>query len=185
MRKIVVFNMITIDGFFAGIDGNIDWHTVDDEFNTFAIEHTSEFGGLIFGRTTYQIFESFWPEALKDPNTSVDDRKVAQIIDETPKFVFSTTLKETTWKNTQLYHDIDPEEIRKWKEQDGKDLAIFGSGTIVQQFTKLGLIDEYRLMINPVVLGQGKPMFTEKLNLTLFNTRIFGNGNVLLYYNTK
>ncbi len=77
MRKIVVFNLISLDGYFAGEDGNIDWHNTDDEFNQFAIEQTSQFGGIIFGRTTYKMFEEYWPTALKDPKTSPDDRKIA------------------------------------------------------------------------------------------------------------
>lgn len=186
MRKIIVFNLVTVDGFFAGEDGNIDWHMVDDEFNAFAIEQTSEFGGIIFGRTTYELFESFWPQALKDPQTSDDDRKVAQIIDDVWKLVFSKTLQEVTWKNTQLYHEIDPEEIKRWKQYDGKDLAIFGSGTIVQQLANMDLIDEYRLLVNPIILGKGKPMFAgvKEQHLQLISTREFRNGNVLMTYRT-
>jgi dihydrofolate reductase len=185
MRKIVVFNLLSLDGYFAEEDGNIDWHQVDDEFNQFAIEQTASFGGIIFGKTTYKIFEDFWPQALKDPKTSPDDRKIAQTIDDIWKIVFSKSLKEVTWKNSKLYHEIDPEEIKKWKENDGKDLAIFGSGTIVQQFTNLSLVDEYRFLVNPIVLGKGKPMFAnlkEKLKLKLLDTRTFGNGNILLTY---
>ena len=96
--------------------------------------------------------------------------------------VFSTTLTETTWKDTKLYHKIDPEEVKSWKQWDGKDIAIFGSGSIVQQFAKLGLIDEYRILVNPVVLGKGKPLFTDYMKLNLADTRKFGNGNVLLTY---
>lgn len=193
MRKIVVFNLLSVDGYFAGDDGNIDWHQVDDEFNTFAVEQTSEFGGIIFGKTTYQLFESYWPQTLKDPQdlpagrqASDDDRKIAQMIDETWKLVFSKSLKEVTWKHAKLYHDIDPEEVKQWKQYDGKDLVIFGSGTIVQQFTNLDLIDEYRLLINPVILGKGKSMFADVNDmhkLKLVNTRAFKNGNVLLTYN--
>jgi dihydrofolate reductase len=184
MRKIIVFNLITLDGFYAGENDDISWHQVDDEFNKFAIEQTQEFGGLIFGKTTYKIFEDFWPVALKDPKTSPDDRKIAQIIDDMWKIVFSKTLKNVTWNNTKLYHDIDVKEVESWKKYDGKDLAIFGSGTIVQQFAKLGLIDEYRLMVNPVVLGKGKAMFNgvENLKLKLLKSHNFKNGNVLLYY---
>lgn len=185
MRKIVVFNLITIDGYFAGEDGDISWHNVDDEFNKFAIEQTQQFGGIIFGKTTYKIFEDFWQKALKDPKTSDDDRKIAQIIDDMWKIVFSKSLKEVAWKNSKLYDDIDPSEVKKWKEYQGPDLAIFGSGTIVQQFTNLGLVDEYRLLVNPLVLGKGKPMFAnmkDKVNLKLTNTRSFKNGNILLTY---
>ncbi len=184
MRKIVVFNLISLDGYFAGMNGDISWHNVDDEFNKFAIEQTSQFGGIIFGRTTYQLFEEFWPKALKDPKTSPDDQKIAQIIEDTWKLVFSKSIKKVTWKNSNLFHEIDSNEIKKWKEIDGKDLVIFGSGTIVQQFANLGLIDEYRLLVNPIILGSGKPMFKDvnETKLKLLKTRNFKNGNVLLYY---
>lgn len=188
MRKIIVFNLVSLDGYFAGTDGNIDWHHVDDEFDKFAIEQTASFGGLIFGKTTYKIFEEFWPKALKNPNTSDDDRKVAQIIDDIWKIVFSKSLKKVSWKNSKLYHEIDPKEIQKWKQYDGKDMAIFGSGTIVKQFADLGLIDEYRLLVNPVVLGNGKSFFKgvkKKLELQLTEARRFKNGNVLLTYVSK
>lgn len=185
MRKIIVFNLISLDGYFAGEDGNIDWHQVDDEFNKFAIEQTSQFGGIIFGKTTYELFESFWPQALIDPKTSDDDRKIAQIINDIWKIVFSKSMQETTWKNSQLYHEIDPEEIKKWKQYEGKDIVIFGSGTIVQQFTNLGLIDEYRLLVNPLILGRGKSLFANVKDmhaLKLVNTKQFTNGNILLTY---
>lgn len=184
MRKIVVFNLISIDGFFAGEDGNIDWHMVDDEFNEFAVEHTKEFGAIIFGKTTYQLFADFWPSAVNDPKMSPEDREIAKTIDDVEKIVFSKSLQEVTWKNSKLFHDIDSEEVKKWKEGDGKPMAIFGSGEIVQQFANLGLIDEYRLLVNPLILGKGKPMFkdVEMQKLKLLNTRTFGNGNVLLTY---
>lgn len=184
MRKIVVFNLISIDGYYAGADGNIDWHRVDDEFNKFAIEQTREFGTIIFGRTTYELFESYWPNALKDPTTSNDDRKVAQIIEEAKKIVFSKTLKEVSWNNSKLFKDINVEKINEWKRRVGKPAVIFGSGTIVQQFTKLGLIDEYRILFNPVILGKGKSMFEniDQSNLELINTRVFKNGNILATY---
>lgn len=184
MRKIVVFNLLSIDGFFAGEDGNIDWHMVDDEFNDFAVEHTKEFGTIIFGKTTYKLFEDFWPKAVDDPRMSPEDREIAKTIDDVEKIVFSKSLKEVTWKNSKLFHDIDPEEVKKWKSEEGKPMAIFGSGTIVQEFTRLGLVDEYRLLVNPIILGRGKPMFkdVDQVKLKLLNTRTFGNGNVMLTY---
>lgn len=185
MRKIVVFNLISLDGYFAGSEGDIDWHIVDNEFNKFAIEQTSQFGGIIFGRITYELFESYWPKALKDPKTSPDDLKIAQTIDDVWKIVCSRSLKDVTWKNSRVFQDINPEEIKRWKEMDGKDLVIFGSGTIVQQFTNLGIVDEYRLMVNPVILGKGKPMFKnvkDRQKLKLIKTRPFKSGNIFLYY---
>ncbi|HVZ67058.1 MAG TPA: dihydrofolate reductase family protein [Patescibacteria group bacterium] len=183
MRKIIVFNMVTVDGYFAGSDGNIDWHMVDSEFNDFAIKQTAEFGTLIFGKTTYDLMKSYWPTeaALKD------DPTVAKLMNETPKIVFSKSLKSATWENTVLMDEIDTNAIRKLKEEKDKDIAIFGSGEIVQQFANLDLIDEYRLMVNPVILGEGKLLFkgVKKTNLNLVNSRTFGNGNILLYYQPK
>ena len=185
-----MFNLISLDGYFAGIDGNIDWHQVDDEFNEFAIEQTESFGGIIFGKTTYKLFEDFWPKVLEtgkypDGKKAEDaDLKIAKIIDETWKFVYSKSLDNVTWKNTNLRSEINPEEVKGWKQYDGKDMVIFGSGTIVQQFTNLGLIDEYRFIVVPVILGQGKPLFKDvkETKLKLLSERKFRNGNVLLVY---
>lgn len=184
MRKIIVFNLVSVDGYFAGPNGEIDWHNVDDEFNKFAVEQTAKFGAIIFGRVTYQLFEDFWPKALKDPKTSKDDLIIAKNIDEIEKIVFSKTLKKVTWNNSKLFNRIDPIEIKKWKQKKGGDMVIFGSGKIVQAMANLGLIDEYRLIVNPVILGRGRPMFenVKKLKLKLTNTKVFKNGNVLLYF---
>jgi len=190
MRKIRMFNMISVDGFFAGEDGNIDWHTVDDEFNAFAIENMSSVDTYIFGRVTYQLFASYWPEAIKDPASNDEERHIGKTINDARKIVFSKTLKDVSgWAGSELYSDIDPAEVKKWKAQDGKDLIIFGSGSIVCQFTELGLIDEYGFMVSPVILGAGKPLFTGldmSLKLKLLSAREFkSNGNVLLTYAAK
>lgn len=212
MRKIIVFNLVSLDGYFAGPNGEIDWHNVDDEFNQFAVEQTQKFGAILFGRTTYQLFEDFWPALLASQPASLaqlggqgervagrpkagvklsiskEDLKIAKIINDIDKIVFSTTLKKVTWNNSSLFHEINPEEIKKLKEADGKDIVIFGSGTIVQQMTNLGLVDEYRLLVNPIILGKGKPMFAnmkDMLKLKLLKIRTFGNGNILLYYSPK
>ncbi len=184
MRKIILFNLISIDGYFAGVDGDISWHNVDDEFNEFAVEQTKTFGTIIFGRTTFEMFEEYWPKALVDPATSDEDREIAQTIDDATKIVFSKTLTETSWNNSKIFSEINPENIKEWKERDGQDAVIFGSGTIAKQLAELDLIDEYRLMVNPVILGSGKNMFEDldKKNLKLDSLKQFGNGNVLLTY---
>ena len=184
MRKIIVFNLLSLDGFYAGIEGNIDWHHVDDEFNKFAVKQTKSFGAIIFGRVTYKIFEDFWPAAVSDPKMSAEDHEIAKTIDDIEKIVFSKSLDKVTWKNTKLFSEIDSKEVLKWKAEEGNDMVIFGSGKIVQQMTKLGLIDEYRFLINPIVLGEGKEMFegVGKFELKLLSTHTFGNGNVLLTY---
>ena len=94
MRKIIVFNLVSLDGYFAGTDGNIDWHNVDDEFNDFAVKHTLSFGGIIFGKTTYQMFEEFWPKAMDDPKMSPEDRKIGHIIDDMWNLFFQKLLKK-------------------------------------------------------------------------------------------
>jgi dihydrofolate reductase len=178
MRKIIVFNMVSVDGFFAGDDGDISWHNTDEEFNEFAIEQLEEAGGIIFGRVTYDMMASYWPT----PGPVKDDPIVANKMNSLPKIVFSRSLEKADWNNTKLLHEIDVEEIKKLKQESDKNLYIFGSGTIAQEFTKLGLIDEYRLLVNPIALGSGKSLFKDKLKLKLFKTREFKNGNVLLCY---
>src|SRR6202162_3801683 len=185
MRKIIAFDLVTADGLFAGPNGEIDWHNYDDEMGTHSVEQLKSLGALIFGKTTYELMASYWPT----PDGVKGEPVVAGIMNSIPKIVFSKTLQEVKdgplWKNVKVFHEIKPEEIIKMKEQEGGDIAIFGSGTIVQQLTNLGLIDEYRLIVNPLILGNGKPLFKDikdRLNLQLVNTRVFKNGNVLLCY---
>ncbi len=176
---------MSVDGLFAGPKGEIDWHNYDDEMGAHSVQQLKSLGALIFGRITYELMASYWPT----PNGIKSEPVVAGIMNSIPKIVFSETLKEVRdgplWKHVTVFHAIKPEEIIKMKEQEGGDIAIFGSGTIVQQFTNLGLIDEYRLIVNPLILGNGKPLFKDikdKRNLKLLNTRVFKNGNALLTY---
>jgi dihydrofolate reductase len=181
MRKIILFNLVTLDGFIAGPDGNIDWHNVDEEFNDFAIEQLNLAGGLIFGRVTYQLMESYWPtSAAKN-----DDPIVAEKMNALPKFVFSRTLENVAWNNSHLVKENPREGILKLKQQSGKDLFVFGSADLASTLIQQGSIDEYRILVNPVVLGSGIPYFKglrNPLKLELLNTRVFRSGNVLLFY---
>lgn len=181
MRKVILFNLMTLDGFFAGPKGEIDWHNVDEEFNEFAIDQLDTADCLIFGRVTYELMASYWPT----PAAIGDDPIVAQKMNSIPKLVFSRTLEQAEWNNTRLVRGNVVEEISKLKQQPGKNIFIFGSADLAATFIQNNLIDEYRLIVNPVVLGCGKPMFKsiqEKLNLSLVKTRLFRTGNVLLYY---
>ncbi len=184
MRKLILFNMMTLDGFFAGPHGEIDWHSVDEEFNDFAIEQLDTAGGLIFGRITYQLMASYWPT----PEALADDQAVAARMNDIPKTVFSKALEGVDWRNTRLVKGDAVVEAKRLKEQPGKNLFIFGSADLAATFTRSGLIDEYRVIISPVVLGAGQPLFKNvdhRLNLQLLNARTFLNGNVLLYYAPK
>jgi dihydrofolate reductase len=181
MRKIILFNMITLDGFFEGPNRDIGWHNVDEEFNEFAIDQLNSADGLIFGRVTYQLMAGYWPTEL----ATTDDPIVAGLMNRIPKIVFSRTLEKVEWNNTRLVKEDVAGEISKLKQQTGKDLYIFGSADLASTFTELGLIDEYRIIVNPVVLGSGTPLFKDlnhKLNLKLLKTKTFKSGNVLLYY---
>lgn len=181
MSRIVMFNMITLDGFFEGPNRDINWHHTDSEFNEFAIDQLNTVGGLIFGRVTYQLMESYWPTATAITN----DPLVAEKMNSVPKIVFSRTLDRAEWNNTRLVKGEAVDEIPKLKEQPGGDLFIFGSADLASSLTPLGLIDEYRLIVNPVVLGSGAPVFKnqhQQLDLNLIKARPFRNGNVLLYY---
>jgi dihydrofolate reductase len=179
MGKIILFNMVTLEGFFSGLNGEIDWHHTDDEFDHFAAEQLSSVDTLLFGRITYEGMASYWTTEA----ALINDPIVAEQMNSLSKIVVSRTLEKADWQNTTLLRDA--EALRQLKEQSGKDLMIFGSARLSTSLTHLGLIDEYRIMVNPVILGEGIPLFSgvnEQLPLKLLITRAFRSGNVLLIY---
>jgi len=181
MRKLLVFNLMTLDGYIAGQGGDISWHNVDEEFQKLAKEASNSGNTLLFGRITYELMASFWPtpEALRT------DPIVARGMNKAEKIVFSRTLDKVDWNNTRLVKADMLAEVRNLKQQSGKDLTVLGSGSIVSQLAQQDMIDEYQILLNPVVIGKGKTMFEgvqKKLNLKLTRTRTFGNGNILLCY---
>ena len=181
MRKLSVFNFLTLDGYCAGKDGDITWHNVDKEFQEYAEKNSNSGNTLLFGRVTYELMASYWPS----PDALKNDPIVAHGMNTSTKIVFSRTLDKADWANTRLVKDNMLGEVRNLKLQNGKDLTILGSGTIVAQLAQAGLIDEYQIMLNPVALGKGKTMFegiANRLTLKLLETHSFRNGNVLLHY---
>jgi dihydrofolate reductase len=181
MRQIILFNVVTLDGYFEGPNRDITWHNVDDEFNQFAIAQLNSADGLIFGRVTYGLMASYWPTE----SAKTDDPIVANKMNSIPKIVFSRTLEKAEWNNSRLVKLGAAAEIAKLKQQPGGDMFIFGSADLASGLINAGLIDEYRILLNPVVLGKGSPLFKDinhRLNLKLIKTKIFQNGNVLLYY---
>ena len=181
MRKIILFNLTSLDGYFEGPDRDINWHIVDDEFNEFAIQQTGEFGALLFGRVTYELMASYWPTEDAKRN----DPAITEIMNRLPKIVFSKTLKKVEWENTRLVNENFVEAISKLKQEAGKDIAIFGSSDLAVTLLEHGLLDELRIMVNPILLGEGKPIFQgikTQLGLKLLKTRTFKSGNILLYY---
>jgi dihydrofolate reductase len=181
MRKLVAFDMISADGFFAAADGDISWHNVDAEFNDFAIKQLGAADTLLFGRKTYDMMSGYWPT----PEAERDDPIVAKHMDDLRKVVFSRTPQNVSWQNTELAHRGIVEATKVLKNEDGKDMLLFGSGTIVAQLAAKGLIDEFRFMVAPVVIGDGKRLFNgihESLKLKLVRFEQFASGNVLLCY---
>jgi dihydrofolate reductase len=181
VRKVIVSNLISLDGFIAGPNGEIDWHRVDEEHNEYAADMLNSVDTLLFGRVTYQLMASYWPT----PPAIKEDAIIAGKMNSLAKIVFSTTLERVDWKNSRLLKGNMVEEVTKLKQQPGKDMMIFGSSSIVSALTPPGLIDEYRLIVNPVILGSGTPEFTgikDRLHLQLLEARAFRIGTVLLRY---
>ena len=183
MRKVFLFNRISMDGFYAGPNGEIDWFIHDPEVDkaTHEIMHADT---MLLGRVTYQMFESYWPHVTEDPNEPKEAKVLADELNQMTKVVFSKTLKEVTWENSKLVKGDVTKEVSELKQGEGPDIVIFGSGTIVQQLAGEGLIDEYLILVTPVILGTGKSMFRDvkKSNLELLETRAFNTGNVLLHH---
>jgi dihydrofolate reductase len=182
MRKLVVFNMVSLDGFFVDRKGDMSWaHKNDAEWNAFVNENASGNGVLVFGRITYELMASYWPTPMALQNSPV----VAKGMNDMPKIVFSRTLDNASWSNTKLVKGDLAAEMRKMKKQPGPDMVILGSGSIVSQLAQQNLIDEYQIALSPIVLGNGRTMFEgvkEKLNLKLTKSRTFGNGTVFACY---
>ncbi len=182
MKKIIVMNMVSVDGYFTSRNGSIDWHNVDEDYNKFAIELLKTVDTLLLGHITYDLFESYWPAALNDPKTSKSDLIIAKAIDKATKVVISDYKEKLTWNNSVHLKTINRKEIEALKNQPGKNIVIYGSGTVTRQLLQLHLIDELQLMVNPIILGEGRPLFEDEHKLELINSRSFKSGNVLLNY---
>jgi dihydrofolate reductase len=179
VRKIFSFIVASVDGYYEGPNQEFDWPNVDEEFNEFSIEQLDEVDTLLFGRVTYAMMAAYWPT----PAASDDDPRVAATMNSISKIVVSRTLDKAEWANTRLIKDT--EELTTLKQQHGKDVAIFGSSDLTVSLVQMGLVDELRIMVNPIVLGAGKSMFRtarDRIGLRLLKSRLFDSGNVLLYY---
>jgi dihydrofolate reductase len=185
MRRLVVFNSVTLDGYFVDMNGDMSWaHNDDAEFNAFVQGNARGGGELVFGRKTYELMAGYWPTPLAIKNDPV----VAEGMNSLPKVVFSRTMEKASWNNTRLVHGDLAAEIRKMKREPGHDMVIMGSGSIVSQLAQERVIDEYQMVMIPVVLGKGRTMFdgvTDTLRMKLTKSRVFGNGNVYLCYEPK
>lgn len=183
MRKILVFNHVTLDGFFTDAKGDMSFaHGREDkEWNEFTAQNAKGGGELLFGRVTYDMMASFWASKAAEQSMPA----VAERMNNLPKVVFSRRMERAAWNNTRLVKGHLADEVHKLKAERGPDMVIMGSGTIVAQLTQEGLIDAYQIVLNPVVLGKGRTLFdgvTKPPRLRLMDARSFDNGNVVLSY---
>jgi dihydrofolate reductase len=183
MSKVVYWMTVSLDGFVETSDGKIDWTAPDAELPRFLNESARKLGVFLHGRRMYEGMASVWPTAEQNPSFSEDVREFGRIWMRTPKVVFSKTLRHVEY-NSRLAEEDVAAEVAKCKQQVEGDLGL-GGATLAATFMKLGLIDEYRMFVRPIVLGGGKPYFTpldRRVNVRLVETRTFPGGVVLLRY---
>lgn len=181
MRKLIAALNMTLDGFCDHTAG-----IADEEIHEHYNELLRNAGALLYGRTTYQLMESYWPLVVKNPTGNKPFDDFAVLIDNIPKIVFSRTLQHVDWKNSTLKKELVKEDILELKRQEGKPIFA-GSPSLIVALTQLGVVDEYQLNVLPTILGSGLVLFkniTERVNLKLLTTKTFGCGAVVLYYET-
>lgn len=188
MRKLISFMHISLDGFVAGPNGEMDWIKVDEEIFDHVGNAISGGDTALYGRVTYQMMESYWPTAADKPNASKHDIEHSKWYKKVHKIVLSKTLAEAELTNTTIINDNLSDrinEIKQSREGRNKDILLFGSPTATHSLIKLNLIDGYWLFVNPIILGRGIPLFLDirnKINLKLLNTRQFTCGVTELNY---
>jgi dihydrofolate reductase len=183
VRKIILMMQVSLDGFFEGPDQDLSWHLVDDELHAHFNDELRRMGAFLDGRVTHELMAGYWPTADSDPTSPPTMVDFAGIWRDMPKLVYSRTLESAGW-NTTVVRDVVVDEVQALKAQPGGDLAL-GGADLAATFRNLGLIDEYRIYVHPVLIGRGKLLFqpTEATaQLRLAETRAFGNGVVLLRY---
>jgi dihydrofolate reductase len=186
MRKLSVFESVTANGFFADRQGDMSWAhegKPDPELQAFVQGNAATPGVLLFGRVTYEMMAGYWPT----PAAAKNDPVVARGMNEAEKIVFSRTLEEVAWAGTTVIRSDPGQAVRKLKQQPGKDLVVLGSGSIVSQLAEAGLVDAYQIVVKPVALGDGRPLWEgldKRLRLALTGSRAFGDGSVVLNYVT-
>lgn len=181
MRKIIACEWLSLDGFFSGINGETDWFYWDKEVEDFYKNFQQGIDTLLFGRITYDIMKAYWPTNA----AASEDKSITAHMNDSRKIVYSKAGVDTNWNNTEVKQEIIPGEVIALKQEAGKNIVIYGSGSIVSQLTNLAMIDEYLLAINPLILGKGRPLFKQlekPLHWQLIEVRSFINGLTVLRY---
>jgi dihydrofolate reductase len=193
MRRVILSIAVSLDGFIARPDGNLDWFLSGDDFEVEMLALLRSVDALLFGRVAYELLASYWPsagtqtagEAPGGFTSKEREREFARLMNETPKVVFSKTLAKANWGPVTLIRENIAEEISRMKQQPGKDLVLFAGAGIASTFMNLDLLDEYRLVVHPIVLGQGIPLVKDvrqERNLKLKAARTLTSGLVILQY---
>lgn len=190
VRNIIVSVRVTLDGFMAGPQGEMDWMEAffDDALATYESELQQRVDTMLLGRETYQGLASYWPQVALDPATPPDLAAFAHQLNAMRKLVFSKTLPRVEWTNATLVPEIVPEAIKQLKHEPGRDIVIYGSGSIVRTLTQLSLIDTYQVLVYPVILGSGKPLWSDSLHpvkLSLVSTQTHPSEVVVLVYQPR
>ncbi len=181
MRTLASFILTSLDGFYEGPNGEFDWAVIDEEFDEFAVRQLNEADTLGFGRATYEHMAAYWPTDRAQAN----DPAITSRMNTKPKLVFSTTLEHASWSNTTVIAGEAVERIEAVKAAPGGELLLLGSAHLTAQFAAAGVLDELRIMVCPIALGQGRSLFEDlkaRLTLTLARVRQVDAGNVLLTY---
>ena len=188
MRKLVLFAHISLDGFAGDIHGGLDFLSYNKELQQFADELIKTVGAPVYGKNTYLLMKGYWPAVLDNPEASQQELDHVRWLQEIPKIVFSTTLPSADWNNTTLLRGNVVEEVNRLKQQPGKNLVVFGSPGLAKSLMNLGLVDEYKLTLHPVILGEGISLFdgnTQRSNLKLLESKTLESGVVTLHYGAR
>lgn len=185
MRKLVLFMHASLDGFVAGPNGEMDWITVDDDIFEFAGQRTNESDTALYGRVTFDMMDAYWPTAADQPNASRHDFEHSTWYNTVDKVVLSKTLQGKSFKNTKIITEHVAREIQLLKQTAGKEIIMFGSPSASHSLMQDNLIDEFWIFVNPILLGNGIPLFkgiNQHINLRLLKTHAFASGVVCLHY---
>ena len=198
MRSIVMFNRVSAEGSFSGHDGGLDWVVPEPEIDRLGVAGMGDTDTVLFGRRTYEMFSSFWPGVYENPDAaqnphgpggaSPELRAMATWLHHANKLVFTRTLRKASWHNSHILGEFSLDSVENLKRDSGKTIIVFGSGSIVSLLSEHALIDEYRLIVTPVLLGNGKPLIQgvpSRVALQLLEAKAYPSGNVMLRYATR
>lgn len=186
MRKIIFMMSVSLDGFMEGPNHELDWSLIDDELHGHFNDELGAMSAFLGGRVTHELMAEFWPTADEDPSSPPTIVEFARIWREMPKVVYSKTLDHADW-NSEIVREVDADAVNVLKAQPGGNMVL-GGANLAATFMRLGLVDEYRVYVHPVLIGRGRPMFQaadRQIDLQLTETRTFGSGVVLLRYERR